>query len=220
METNLAEDQTTTQSNILFLHTFNSYELRGRVTGGAAQQLHVLKTFASSRACSPQHLFQIGLAASRGLRPNPEAADYAFRNCLPALLLAAPSPDYKTVAMVLRKLVMVSGLRQGETDDEPYAVYKEAYRIMVGLNQGEYPKEEGKWLAITAWNRSSMPARLGQMERAKKWMKMGLDFAQQVIGMDSYKCSMEKCLSSIEQLCGVETGNRPPDHFQEHISSR
>lgn len=90
---------------------------------------------------------------------------------------------------------------------------------MVGLNQGEYPEVEGKWLAITSSNRSSIPARLGQMERAKKWMKMGLDFAQQVIGMDSYKCSMEKCLSSIEKLCGEETGKRSPDHVQEPISS-
>ena len=42
--------------------------------------------------------------------------------------------------------------------------------IIVGLKDGEYPVEEGKWLATTAWNRAALPVKLGQIDVAKKWI--------------------------------------------------
>lgn len=86
----------------------------------------------------------------------------------------------------------MASVHRGDTDDDAvYAMYKQAYGIMVGLKDGEYPAEEGKWLAITAWNRAAMPVCLGQTDAARKWMNVGLEVASKVPGMDAYRSCME-----------------------------
>ncbi|XP_077252954.1 tetratricopeptide repeat (TPR)-like superfamily protein [Tasmannia lanceolata] len=195
----LVENQPAIQPSFYFLHTFSAYDLHGRLDEARSQQLLLIKNFASSRTCTPQNLLHMGLTASRAPRPNPEAAHFALNACLTALL-AAPSPNYQTVALAIRKLITLAGFRQGDSDDEAYSVYRQAYRIMVGLKEGEYPVEEGKWLATTCWNRSVLPGRLGQTEVAIKWMKMGLELARHLPGMDGCRDCMEKCLASVEKV--------------------
>lgn len=150
-----------------------------------------MRSFASSKVCNPKYLLEIGLSASEGPRQNYEAADFALNECL-SLLLSSTSPDYQNVALIIRKLIAVASFRKGDTDDKAlHAMYKQAYRIMVGLKDGEYPTEEGKWLTTTAWNRAALPLRLGQIDVAKKWMNVGLELAKHVAGMETCRASME-----------------------------
>lgn len=187
----LNDDQIITlEPDLFFMYTFSAYDIQGRLNDLAAQQL-LVKSYASSKACNPKHLLQIGLSASQGPRSNPEAATFALNECLSAFL-SSLSPDYQNIAVVLRKLIAVACIQKGGTDDDAvYGVYKQAYQIMVGLKEGEYPTEEGKWLAMTAWNRAAIPVRLGQNETAKKWMKVGLEFAKRIPGMETYRVFME-----------------------------
>lgn len=155
-------------------------------------------------ACNPKYLLQIGLTASEGPLFNSEVATYALNTSL-THLFASPTPDYQNVAMIIRRLITISVACKNNFDDEDAAVcalYRQAYRIMVGLKEGEYPVEEGKWLATTAWNRSSVPVRLGQVDAGKKWMTLGLELARNVPGMETYRASME------DYIAGFETKSR------------
>lgn len=186
------DDQVTAiKPNLFFIYTFSAYDLHGRLKDLGSQQLQLVKTFASSKFCNPNHLLQIGFNASQGPQSNHEVATFALTECLSAFL-SSPSPDYQKIALIVRRLISVASIYRGETDDDAvYAMYKQAYRIMVGLKDGEYPTEEGKWLAITAWNRAAMPVCLGHVDAAKKWMNMGLEVASKVAGMDTYRSCME-----------------------------
>lgn len=86
-----------------------------------------------------------------------------------------------------------------DDDDELYGMYKQAYRIMVGLKVGEYPVDEGKWLAMMAWNRAALPVRMGQVGPAKKWMSIGLELAGKVRGMETYRSCMEDFVAGFEK---------------------
>ncbi|GAB2282386.1 hypothetical protein Dimus_016931 [Dionaea muscipula] len=181
-----------------FIYTFNAYELYGRLKDSGSQQLAV-KSFANSKACKPKHLLQIGLTASQGPQFNPEVATFTLSACL-SDLLASPAPDYQNVAMIIRRLITVAVVYRGDADEDAvYDLYTQAYRIMVGLKEGEYPVDEGKWLTTTAWNRASVPVRLGQIEAGKKWMNMGLELARNVLGMESYKATMEDYVARFEK---------------------
>ncbi|XP_050204599.1 TPR repeat-containing protein ZIP4 [Mercurialis annua] len=189
----LLDDKITTiEPELVFMYTFNAYDIHGRLdNSGSQQQLHIVKTFASSKACNPKYLLQIGLTATRGPRSNPEVATFALNESLSALL-SSPSPDYQDIGIILRALILIASLHKGDSDDDiVYNMYKQAYRIMVGLKEGEYPIEEGKWLAMTAWNRAAVPVRLGLVDGAKKWMDIGLELARKVLGMDTYRACME-----------------------------
>ncbi|PKI55303.1 hypothetical protein CRG98_024319 [Punica granatum] len=189
-----------------FLYTFNSYELYGRMNNPKSQLL-IVKSFASSKACTPAYLLQIGLTASQGPRPNHEVAFLALNQSL-SELLSSVSPDYKTVALIVRKLITVTSIHKGDADDDAvYNIYKQAYRIMVGLKGGEFPIEEGKWLATTAWNRAAFPIRLGHFGSAKKWMKVGLELSGLVPGMETYKACMEDFVASLDKKVGMHNGS-------------
>ncbi|KAK9141412.1 hypothetical protein Scep_011093 [Stephania cephalantha] len=193
-----SHELTNIEPKFSFALTFNTYELRSRLGDPGPQQLLLVKNLASSKNCTPQCLLQIGLSASAGPHFNPEVADYALNTCL-SDLLASPFPDFQTIGIIIRKLIGLAGFRKGNPDEEVHGMYKQAYRIMVGLKEGEYPVEEAKWLAITAWNRAALPLRLGQLGVAKRWMKIGLDLAQNVAaGMESSKRSMEEFLAGFE----------------------
>ncbi|CAH9138690.1 unnamed protein product [Cuscuta epithymum] len=178
--------------DLFFSYTWCAYDLYGRLDGMGPQQLLLIKQLASSKGSNPDHLLQIGLDAAQGPRSNHEVASLALNACLSALL-AAPLPDYTTVALVLRKLISLGTIRLGDTcDDSVMELYKQAYRIMVGLKEGEYPVEEAKWLSMTAWNRAAVPVRVGHIDTAKRWMSMGLELARMVPGMETYKSCMEE----------------------------
>lgn len=202
--TQVAAAQSSFEPQLFFLHTISAYRLVGRLDGDPHhKQLQLIKSFiSSSRQCSPQNLLHLGLIALQGPHPNQEAAEAAFNACLSSLL-ASPSPDYQTVGVVLRKLVGLAGLLKGQADveDGAYAAYQQAYRIIVGLKEGEYPPEEGKWLAMTAWNKAGLAVRLGQVEAARRWMKMGLDLAQHQQCMERYRGAMEECLRNFDKHC-------------------
>ncbi|XP_043719623.1 TPR repeat-containing protein ZIP4 [Telopea speciosissima] len=194
----MVNDGAAIEPRIVFIYTFNAYDLRGRLESGGTQQLQLVKSFASSKACTPEYLLQIGLSASQSPRTNPEAANFALNASLSSLL-ASPSPDYKNIALIIRKLIMLAGFYKGDTDDEVYSAYKQAYRIMVGLKEGEYPTEEGKWLATTAWNRAAMPVRLGQIAVARRWIKIGLELSRHVQGMEGYRESLEEFVAGFDE---------------------
>ncbi|KAL2541240.1 TPR repeat-containing protein ZIP4 [Abeliophyllum distichum] len=185
--------------NFFFIYTWSAYDLYSRFSDKAAQQLLLIKNFSSSKSCNPQHLLQIGFDASEGPRSNPEVATFALHTCLSSLL-ASPTPDYQSVALVLRKLISVATIHKGDIDnDSVFEMYRQAYRIMVGLKEGEYPLEEAKWLAMTAWNRAALPVRLGHIDAAKKWMNIGLELATKVPGMQTYKSCMEDYVAGFEK---------------------
>ncbi|KAI8523362.1 hypothetical protein RHMOL_Rhmol13G0067400 [Rhododendron molle] len=193
------DEITNIDPNFLFIYTLNAYDMHTRLNETGSQELLLVKQFAASKSCSPNYLLQLGLHASQGPRSNPEVATFALNTCLSALL-ASQSPDYQCVALTIRKLIAVCAIHKGDTDDDVvYGMYKQAYRIMVGLKAGDYPLEEGKWLAMTAWNRAALPVRLGQVEAARKWMSIGLDLAGKVPGMDTYKSCMEDFLDGFEK---------------------
>ncbi|XP_027351385.1 TPR repeat-containing protein ZIP4 [Abrus precatorius] len=188
----------TSEPDLFFIYTFCAYDIQGRLND-LGSQLLIVRSFAGSKACKPQYLLQIGLSASQGPRSNHEVASFALNECLSSFL-SSPLPDYQNVALVIRKLISIASIHKGDTDDDfVHSMYKQAYRIMVGLKEDEYPIEEGKWLAMTAWNRAAVPVRLGQIEMGKKWMSVGFDIAKHVPGMEAYKACMEEVLGNLEE---------------------
>ena len=210
-KTHLVDDQTTPiEPEFYFVYTLSAYTLYTRLDDTESKQLLLIKNYANSKYCNPNHLFQIGLSASEGPRPNTEVVTFCLNTCLSSLL-SSSSPDYQTVALILRKLITITGFHKGSADhdgddeDGVYGMYKKANRIMVGLKAGEYPIEEGKWLAMTAWDRAALPLRLGQVVEAKKWMDMGFQLAARVAGMDTYKSCMEDFVSGVEKKVQLRT---------------
>ncbi|GLT77739.1 hypothetical protein SLA2020_492990 [Shorea laevis] len=193
----------TIEPDLFFMHTLNAYDIQGRLNNAQSQEL-LVKSFASSKACNAKYLLQIGLRASEGPRSNPEVAAFALNGCLSALL-SSSSPDYQDIALIIRRLIAIASIHKGDTDDDVVIdMYKQAYRMMVGLKEGEYPTEEGKWLAMTAWNRAALPVRLGQLDVAKKWMNAGLEIARKIVGMETYRSCMEDFVSSFEEKFNVQ----------------
>ncbi|XP_057435848.1 TPR repeat-containing protein ZIP4 [Lotus japonicus] len=186
------------EPDLFFMYTFCAFDIQGRLNNSGSQLL-IVKSFASSKFCKPQHLLQIGLSASQGPRSNHEVATFALNECLSSFL-SSPVPDYQNIALVVRKLIAIASIHKGDNnDDVVHSMYKQAKGIMVGLKEGEYPIEEGKWLSMTAWNRAAVPVRLGQLEMGKKWMTVGLDIANHVPGMETYKACMEDLLRNLEK---------------------
>lgn len=191
------------EPDILFMYTISALDIQGRLNN-AESQLLLVRNFAGSKSCNPKHLLQLGLCASQGPRSNPQVATLAMKEGL-AAALSFPVPVYPDVAVIIRRLIAISSIHNGDTDDDAVLhMYKQAYGIMVGLKDGEYPTEEGKWLAMTAWNRAALPLKLGQIEAAKKWMKTGLELASTVAGMETYRACMEDYIAETEKRHGVE----------------
>ncbi|CAN4093065.1 unnamed protein product [Withania somnifera] len=187
------------EPNFLFVYTWCAFYLHSRLDDTGSQQLLLIKRFADSKCSNPKHLLQIGIEASQGPSSNHKVAIFALSTCL-STLLALPSTDYASVALILRKLVSLRSIHGVDTnDDATMEAYKQAYRIMVGLKEGEYPVEEAKWLAMTAWNRAAVPVRMGHMDEAKRWMSMGLELAKKVPGMLTYRSCMEDFIAGFEK---------------------
>lgn len=195
------------EPNFFLMYTWSAFDMYSRLNDTNAQQLVLVKNFASSKSCNPKHLLQIGLEASQGPRSNPEVAMFALNTSL-STLVASPSPDYQTIALIIRKLISTGTIHKGDPGDESIMeMYKKAYRIMVGLREGEYPTEEAKWLATTAWNQAAVPVKLGQIELAKKWMNIGLELAMKFQSMQTYRSCMEEYLAGLEKKLSGESRN-------------
>ncbi|KAJ1286586.1 hypothetical protein BS78_03G364000 [Paspalum vaginatum] len=193
-------------NNFPFLHTFNSYMLLSRLdTSAQPKQLQLVKSFATSKACTPGHLLRLGEIASQGTQPNMQVAEFLLKASITAAL-ASHSPNYRVISTALRKLVCLAGLQDlnASTSDAAYDVFQQAYQIVVGLRDGEYPFEEGKWLTATAWNKSNLAVRLGQHSVAQKWMKMGLDLARHFESMKKYISKMEEHFENFQKVSGKE----------------
>ncbi|CBI23333.3 unnamed protein product, partial [Vitis vinifera] len=116
--TQLDDEQVTIiKPNLFFIYTFNAYDLHGRLNDLGSQQLLLVKSFASSKFCNPNHLLQIGLNASEGPQSNHEVATFALTECLSAFV-SSPSPDYQNIALVVRRLISVASIHRGDTDDD------------------------------------------------------------------------------------------------------
>lgn len=216
--TQLNGDQlTTTEPDLYFIYTICAYDIHVRLNDSGSQ-IKLVQKFTSSKACNPKHLLQIGISASQGPRTNHEVATFALNECLSAFL-SSSSPDYQNVALIVRRLIGVTSIHKGDTDDEAvYGMYKQAYRVMVGLKDSEYPTEEGKWLAMTAWNRASLAVRLGQTDVARKWMDVGLQLAKHVPGMDTYRACMEDFINDFEKrFCAPNDGEKKKDSARSII---
>lgn len=201
----LASDQLEA-NNFLYLHTFNSYQLLDRMdTSAHPQQLQLVKNFASSKACTPGHLLELGVRATKGTLPNLLVAEFALKASI-TIALASHSPNYRVISTALRKLVCLGGLQDlnGTKSDATYDAFRQAYQILVGLRDGEYPFEEGQWLATTAWNKSCLPARLKQYSVARKWMKMGLDLSRHLESMKGHIAGMEEYFENFQKMSGNE----------------
>ncbi|KAL6840323.1 hypothetical protein ACP4OV_030133 [Aristida adscensionis] len=192
--------------NLPVLHTINFYQLLDRMdTSARPQQLQLVKNFVASKACTPGHLLKLGDLASQGTQPNLQVAEFSLKTSI-TTALASHSPNYGVISCALRKLVHLAALQDfnGSNSDSAYEVFQQAYQIVVGLRDGEYPFLEGKWLATAAWNKSYLPARLGQLTVARKWMKMGLDLARQFESMKQLISVMEKCFVQFEKTFGKD----------------
>lgn len=202
------DDQNTAiEPNFYFIYTWSAFDLYSRLSDMHPQQIQLVKNFAISKCCNPNHLLQIALEASQGPRSNHEVATFALNTCLTALL-ASPSPDYRTAALILRKLISIGTIYEGDSDDNSIMeMYKQAYRIMVGLKEGEYPIEEAKWLATTAWNRAALPIKMGQFESAKKWMSIALDVVMKVPGLHMYRSCMEDYAAGFKKQVNGQDNN-------------
>ena len=195
------------EDNILpFLHTMNFYRLLNRMdTSAHPQQLQLVKNFAASKACTPCHLLILEQIASQGTQPNLLVAEFLLKASI-TTALASHSPNYGIISAALRRLVRLAGLQDssGSMSDAVYDVFQQAYQIVVGLRDGEYPFEEGKWLTATAWNKSGLASRLGQRSIAIKWMKMGIDLARHFESMKQYVSGMEEYFEHFQKVTGKE----------------
>ncbi|XP_039850314.1 TPR repeat-containing protein ZIP4-like isoform X2 [Panicum virgatum] len=195
------------EDNILpFLHTMNFYRLLNRMdTSAHPQQLQLVKNFAASKACTPCHLLILEQIASQGTQPNLLVAEFLLKASI-TTALASHSPNYGIISAAIRRLVRLAGLQDssGSMSDAVYDVFQQAYQIVVGLRDGEYPFEEGKWLTATAWNKSGLASRLGQRSIAIKWMKMGIDLARHFESMKQYVSGMEEYFEHFQKVTGKE----------------
>ncbi|CAL4953309.1 unnamed protein product [Urochloa decumbens] len=193
-------------NNLLFLHTSNFYRLLSRMdTSAHPQQLQLVKNFAASKACTPGHLLKLGEIASEGTQPNLQVAEFLLKASI-TTALASHSPSYGIISAALRRLVCLAGIQdlRGSMSDAVYDVFQQAYQIVVGLRDGEYPFEEGKWLATTAWNKANLASRLRQGSVARKWMKMAIDLSRHFENMKQYVSEMEEYFARFQKSSGKE----------------
>ncbi|GJM92331.1 hypothetical protein PR202_ga08794 [Eleusine coracana subsp. coracana] len=199
-------------NNFPFLHTLNFYQILDKMgTSTHPQQLQLVKNFAASKSCTPGLLLKLGKVASEGTQPNLQVAKFVL-NASITTALASHSPNYGVISAALRKLICLAGSHDfNGTSDAAYDVFRQAYQIVVGLRHGEFPTEEGKWLATVAWNKSILAVRLRQHSVARKWIKMSLDLARHFECMKKHISMMEEHLENFQETSGKE-----PDECSQH----
>uniref|UniRef100_A0A0D6R254 Protein ZIP4 homolog n=1 Tax=Araucaria cunninghamii TaxID=56994 RepID=A0A0D6R254_ARACU len=195
VQASLASEKDNTDESLKAYCTVLEFEIRGRMKDHKLQ-IQILNQFISLKGCKPEFLLKMGLHASEGGEHGTlEVASAALNACL-NMVLSSPFPDYKMVSLVIRKLIGIADA-SGE-EEECLRVYKQAYQIIIGLKSGEYPTEEAKWLASTAWNRAGVHVRFNRFHEAEKWMRTGLDLVKQVPSMHNrYGSSMADCLAKL-----------------------
>lgn len=87
-----------------------AFDLKGRVKDYKAQ-LEILMRCSSIPGFKSEHFFKMGLSACKAVTPSSvEVAIAAFRTCL-HLTLSTATPDYKVVAVTVRKLIILADLQ-------------------------------------------------------------------------------------------------------------
>ena len=160
--------------------------------------LELLQGCSSLPGLKAEHFFQMGVSASSGGNVQLDVAGMAFRSGL-LLLLQQPSPDYKLVAAIFRKLIEIADL-QHRDGPKVLSLYKEAVNTLIGLPTSKYPKDELCWLVATAWNRAPILCRFKRGDEAKVWMNVALELLEHVPSMAAKKTMMQDALRDLE--CG------------------
>lgn len=91
------------------------FEVKGRANDHV-EQLKILKRCGSMSGFSAEHFFKMGLAASESREPGIEVATTSFRMCL-TLAVGAPGTDYRVVAAVIRKMIILANSRCKDGSD-------------------------------------------------------------------------------------------------------
>lgn len=204
-------------NNFPFLHTLHFYQILDRIgTNTHPQQLQLIKSFAASKSCTPGHLLQLGKIASEGTQPNFQVAEFAL-NASITTALASHSPNYGVIGASLVKLVCLAGSQDfNGTGDAAYDIFRQAYQIVVGLRDGEFPSKEGKWLATVAWNKAFLAVRLRQHLVARKWMKMSLDLARHFECMKKHISMMDEYFEHFQKTYFQKTSGKEPDECSQN----
>ena len=158
--------------------------------------LELLQGCSSLPGLKAEHYFQMGVSAGSGDNVQLDVAGMAFRSGL-LLLLQQPSPDYKLIAAIFRKLIGIADL-QHRDGPKVLSLYKEAVNALIGLPEGKYPKDELCWLVATAWNRAPILCRFKREDEAKVWMNVALELLEHVPSMASSKAMMQDALRELE----------------------
>jgi hypothetical protein len=76
---------------------------------------------------------------------------------------------------------------------------QEVSQLLVGLRDGQYPKDEVSWLVSTSWNRAAFHVKFAHKVEAEKWMRIALDLLQHAPQMESHRSTMK---SALDELLG------------------
>ncbi|CAM6089602.1 unnamed protein product [Calypogeia fissa] len=182
------------------------FELKNRAKDYKSQ-IEILHHCASLPGFQANYFLHMAEQANKTPGPGDEGNEVistAYRLGLKSFL-ASPSPDYKLVAMIVRKLIT---LADQHCKDGPgvMAVYKHAKEILAGLDSDEYPREELQWLVATSWNRAGLQVKFLRFSVAEPWMKLAIDLANYDPRMENRKLSMIDTLKEVRQ----NTGNQSP----------
>ncbi|CAM6095980.1 unnamed protein product [Calypogeia fissa] len=198
--TNVTKDSSESHLSLL------RFEVKNRAKEYKSQ-IEILHHCASLPGFQANYFLHMAEQADKTPGPGDEGNEVistAYRLGLKSFL-ASPSPDYKLVAMIVRKLIT---LADQHCKDGPgvMAVYKHAKEILAGLDSDEYPREELHWLVATSWNRAGLQVKFLRFSVAEPWMKLAIDLANYDPHMENRKLSMIDTLKEVRQ----NTGNQSP----------
>ncbi|KAH9535695.1 hypothetical protein CY35_17G066900 [Sphagnum magellanicum] len=173
-----------------------AFDLKGRVKDYKAQ-LEILMRCSSIPGFKSEHFFKMGLSACKAVTPSSvEVAIAAFRTCL-HLTLSTATPDYKVVAVTVRKLIILADL-QCKDGPEALSLYRQANQILLGLSSHDkYPRNEAQWLFTSAWNRARIHVKFLRFSEAEEWMGMGLELLKHVPSLELHRAAMMESLSAL-----------------------
>lgn len=174
------------------------FELKSRAKDFKSQIdiLHHCASLPGFQAKYFLNMAQQASQASAGVESN-NVVITAYRLALKNILIT-PSPDYKVVALIVRKLITLTD-QQCKDGSDVMVVYKHAKEILAGLDPGEYPHEELQWLVATSWNRAGLQVKFLRFSVAEPWMEMALELANYDPHMENRKLSMIESLAEVRQ---------------------
>ena len=176
------------------LPIFFSYFVCRRLGDSQAQE-DVLNCCRALPSCTYDHFLVMAQQASAGKSSNMSVARAAYMLCL-ARILGSPSPDYKALAQIVRKLIRLVDSFD-KSGKEVLDLYIRAEEIVHGLQAGVYLKEEAQWLVSTAWNRGVMHSNFDEYDQAERWMEIAIKLRKFAPGMESSEALMTNVLKQV-----------------------